>query len=78
MMQTSQAIDAAHHAGSNVVLLTTRPPAPAAGLSAAAMARYLRETSAASARCFALEMQERAAWANESWGDYWADVARLV
>ena len=79
MMQTSPSHDAAHHAGSNVVVLTPRrSAAPAGGLSAAVMAHYLRETNAGNARCFALQMQVQTAWANESWGDYWADVARMV
>jgi hypothetical protein len=42
------------------------------------MAAYLRETNPRGARCFALEMQARAGWANESWDAYWAAVARLV
>lgn len=47
-------------------------------LSPAAMARMLRETNPLGARCFALEMHERVAWANESWGEFWAEVARLA
>ncbi len=44
----------------------------------AAMARYLRKTSGDAALCFARAMHEDAAWANEDWGSYWADVIRLV
>lgn len=44
----------------------------------AAMARYLRRTSGDAAFCFARAMHEDAAWANEEWGTYWADVMRLV
>jgi hypothetical protein len=77
MPQTSHEVR--RHAGSNVVFLTQRRTVPVAdGLSPAIMARYLRETNPRSARCFALEMQERAGWANETWDAYWADVARLV
>ncbi len=42
------------------------------------MARYLRRTSGDAAFCFARAMHEDAAWANEEWGSYWADVMRLV
>jgi hypothetical protein len=77
MLQTSH--EAREYAGSNVVVLPLRRSAPAAdGLSPAVMAGYLRETNPIGARCFALEMQERAGWANESWDAYWAAVARLV
>jgi hypothetical protein len=77
MLQTLH--EARHQAGSNVVFLPTRKAVPAMdGLSPAVMAGYLRETNPRGARCFALEMQERAGWANESWDAYWADVARLV
>jgi hypothetical protein len=48
------------------------------GISPVAMAGYLRETNPLNARCFALEMQRQTAWANESWGEYWGDVARLI
>lgn len=60
-------------------------PAPAAiatslpaGWTPHAMAHYLRRTSGSAARCFAQAMHEDAAWANEGWGEYWADVMRLV
>jgi hypothetical protein len=43
-----------------------------------AMAQYLRRTSGSAAHCFARAMHEDSAWANETWGDYWADVMRLV
>ena len=43
-----------------------------------AMAQYLRRTSGSAAYCFARAMHEDSAWANEDWGDYWADVMRLV
>ena len=44
----------------------------------AAMARYLRRTSGEAAYCFARAMHEDAAWANDDWGAYWADVMRLI
>ena len=47
-------------------------------LSRAAMAGHLRRADPVSARCFAEAMYEGSAWANESWGAYWADVIRLV
>jgi hypothetical protein len=72
MLQTS------HHAGANVVVMRPLPMTAGEGLSPAVMARYLRETKSLNARCFALEMQERTAWANEAWGEFWGDVARLV
>ena len=43
-----------------------------------AMAHYLRCTGGSAARCFAEAMHADAAWANERWGEYWADVIRLV
>jgi hypothetical protein len=43
-----------------------------------AMAQYLRRTSGSAAYCFAQAMHEGSAWANETWGDYWANVMRLV
>ncbi len=55
------------------VLFSTNP-----AQSPAAMARYLRRTSGDAAFCFAQAMHEDAAWANEEWGSYWADVMRLV
>jgi len=77
MLQTSH--ESRHHAGSNVVVLTPRRAAPRTdGFSPSMMAEYLRETNPRGARCFALEMQARAGWANESWDAYWAAVARLV
>jgi hypothetical protein len=76
MLQTSREV--VHQAGSNVVVLMPRRAAAADGFSPSIMAGYLRETNPLGARSFALEMQERAAWANESWGAYWAAVARLV
>jgi hypothetical protein len=77
MLQTSH--ESRHLAGSNVVVLMPRRAAPAMdGFSPAVMAGYLRETNPLGARYFALEMQERAGWANESWDAYWAAVARLV
>ena len=48
------------------------------GRCPAAMARYLRRTNGDAALCFARAMHEDAAWANEAWGSYWADVIRLV
>ncbi len=53
-------------------------PARSTALSAAAMARYLCQVDPASAQCFAEAMYEGAAWANEDWGAYWADVVRLI
>ena len=47
-------------------------------LSPAAMALHLRRSSGDAAYCFAVAMHEDAAWANEAWGAYWADVMRLV
>lgn len=49
-----------------------------ADLSPSGMAVYLRRVSGSAAYCFARTMHEDAAWANESWGAYWADVMRLV
>ena len=49
-----------------------------ASLPPATMARHLRQSHAEDAYCFALEMQEQVAWANEAWGAYWGAVARLV
>ena len=46
--------------------------------SPAAMARHLRKAHPSQARRFALAMHEAAAWANEAWGQFWADVVRLV
>jgi hypothetical protein len=43
-----------------------------------AMAQYLRRTSGSAAYCFAQAMHEDSAWANETWGEYWANVMRLV
>ena len=47
-------------------------------LSPSAMALHLRRTSGSAALCFAKAMHEGAAWANESWGAYWADVIKAV
>ena len=47
-------------------------------LSPAAMARYLRRTNGEAALCFAQAIYEDAAWANEAWGAYWADVVRMI
>lgn len=58
------------------VPLATTSDDPA--LCPAAMARFLRRTSGEAARCFAQAMHDDAAWANEDWGAYWADVIRLV
>jgi hypothetical protein len=66
-------------AGPSVIMLTSRATLSRHSvLAPAAMAQHLRETNPASARCFALEMREQVAWANEEWGEYWEDVARLV
>ena len=46
--------------------------------SPAAMARYLRRTNGDAAFCFAQAIHAGAAWANEDWASYWADVMRLV
>ena len=48
------------------------------GLSPSAMARQLRQTSGDAALCFARVMHEQSAWANQSWGDYWAEVISQV
>ena len=47
-------------------------------LGPAAMARYLRRVNGDAALCFARDLHEKAAWANESWGEYWAAVIRMV
>lgn len=47
-------------------------------LAPAAMATYLRRTGGDAAACFAQAMYDDAAWANESWGAYWAEIVRLV
>ncbi len=73
MMQTSHQIG-----GTAAVQMAGLAVMDRDGLSPMVMARYLRETNPRSARCFALEMQKQTAWANESWGEYWGDVARLV
>ena len=68
-----------HHDGANVIVFL--PPRPAVEddpLSPGAMARHLRQTSPSSARRFARAMHDRVAWANEAWGEFWADVERLV
>ena len=54
------------------------PAMQGAFLSPAAMAQHLRRASGPAALCFALAMHEEAAWANEQWGAYWADVIREV
>lgn len=73
MMQMS------HHAGANIVVLPRiADRSETDSLSPVSMARYLRETSPLSAHCFALQMQKQSAWANDSWGTYWGDVASLV
>jgi hypothetical protein len=48
------------------------------GLSPMAMAGHLRRTNPDVALCFARAMYDDAAWANEGWGAYWADVMRLI
>ena len=72
MMQMPQA----NHG--NVVAFPESPIHPGPYLSPAAMAGHLRRTNPVNARCFALAMHEDAAWANEDWGRFWADVLRLV
>ncbi len=47
-------------------------------LTPLAMAWHLRRTGGDAAFCFAQAMHEGSAWANAGWGDYWADVMRLV
>ena len=47
-------------------------------LSPAAMASHLRRVSGAAALCFARVMHEESAWANDSWGRYWAEVMQRV
>ena len=49
-----------------------------APLSPAGMASYLRRTNGPAALCFAQAIYEDAAWANDAWGAYWADVVRRV
>ena len=51
---------------------------PAGVLSPEGMARHLRRTGGDAALCFALAIYEDAAWANEAWRAFWADVVRLV
>ncbi len=70
-MQTVQHQPALH--GFPVAALARHDP-----LSPAAMASHLRRTNPDEALCFARAMYDDAAWANESWGQYWADVMRLV
>ncbi len=53
-------------------------PLNSSGFPPHAMAQYLRRTSGSAAHCFARAMHEDSAWANQDWGDYWADVMRLV
>ena len=53
-------------------------PTMRASLSPAAMAKHLRRSTGADALCFARAMQEYAAWANEGWGMFWAEVVREV
>jgi hypothetical protein len=52
-------------------------PAPTF-LSPADMARRLVQAHAANAKCFALAMYERSAWANDHWAAYWAEIIDLV
>jgi hypothetical protein len=73
MLQTSHQMG-----GPAVVMMPSQAVMTRDGLSPLAMANYLLETNPLSARCFALEMQKQAAWANEAWGEYWGDVAQLV
>ena len=67
-----------------VMRSVTVQPAALAGtqsggvLSPAAMATYLRRTGGDAAPCFAQAMYDEAAWANEAWGAYWAEIVRLV
>lgn len=63
--------------GSAPIQLLAAMPKPAE-FPPQAMAHYLRRTSGSAAFCFARAMHEDSAWANERWGDYWADVMRLV
>ncbi|MEJ1976137.1 MAG: hypothetical protein WDN49_08595 [Acetobacteraceae bacterium] len=73
IMQTTQR-DAATVIPFPMHLRQTTP----AAFSPADMARHLRRTSPEGARCFALAMHKDVAWANDDWGAFWADVARLV
>ncbi len=47
-------------------------------LSPAAMAKHLHRSTGVDAPCFARAMQEYAAWANESWGMFWAEVVQEI
>jgi hypothetical protein len=68
-----------HDFGANVIaFLPCRTTVADGPLSPATMARHLRETDPRSARRFARAMHDRVAWANESWGAFWADVERLI
>ena len=63
--------------------LTSTPPsvfamATPAGFTPFAMAQHLRRTSGDHALCFAQAIYKDAAWANDDWGAYWADVISLV
>ena len=49
-----------------------------ASMAAAEMAQHLRRVSGADALCFAQAMHEGSAWANEAWGEFWAEVVRQV
>jgi hypothetical protein len=69
----------AHHVGTNVIAFVPyRNAVNGDPLSPAAMAQHLRETAPRTARRFARAMHDRVAWANESWGEFWADVERLI
>ncbi len=65
--------EATHH-----TCTVARSGAEEAPLTPAAMARYLRRTRGETALCFAQAIHAESAWANETWGAYWAAVVRMV
>ena len=54
-------------------LSANQPPNSAAG-----MAEHLRRLDPGNAHRFAVAMQRDAAWANPAWGEYWAEIVRLI
>lgn len=66
------------HANAGNMVASPSDGRTAGSLSPAAMAGYLRRSDPLRARCFAEAMHEGAAWANEAWGRFWADVVQLV
>lgn len=71
-------MQATHDKPGNIVAFPSSGERVPSALSPAFMARQLRRTNPLGARGFAQAMHEDAAWANEAWGRFWADVIRLV